>query len=72
MRAIISVSPTKQADGGDAWWLPKEAENSAAMAARGLWGVPSFTYGKDWSAWGQDRLRALEMAVREDVGLAPL
>ena len=38
------------------------------MSSLGVWGVPSFTYGKDHVFWGQDRIRALEDAIVEDVG----
>ena len=52
---------------GDAdLWKTEEIHQRDRMDQRGLWGVPSFAYGET-SAWGQDRLKALEMAVESDL-----
>ena len=48
-------------------WRDYESENQREMLSLGLWGVPSFTYGQDNVFWGQDRIRALEDAIVEDV-----
>ena len=47
----------------DAWRLTAEA-NRVEMLNLGLWGVPSFKVG-DTAVWGQDRLAAVEMALRQ-------
>ena len=53
--------------GGNSW-REFEKSNQKEMSSLGVWGVPSFTYGKDHVFWGQDRIRALEDAIVEDVG----
>lgn len=53
--------------GGNSW-REFEKNNQEEMSSLGLWGVPCFTYGKDHVFWGQDRIRALEDAIVEDVG----
>jgi len=47
----------------DAWRLTAEA-NRVEMLNLGLWGVPSFKVG-DTTVWGQDRMEALELTLRE-------
>jgi len=46
-------------------WRQMAENNRKDMLAMGLWGVPSFKFG-DTVVWGQDRLAALEMALRSD------
>ena len=46
-------------------WRQIAENNRKDMLAMGLWGVPSFKLG-DTVVWGQDRLEALEMALRSD------
>eukprot|EP00944_MAST-04C_sp_MAST-4C-sp1_P002853 g2853.t1 len=53
--------------GGNSW-REFEKSNQKEMSSLGVWGVPSFTYGNDHVFWGQDRIRALEDAIVEDVG----
>ena len=60
-------APILAANGGvgdTAWEVMVEENLKEMLTTKALWGVPtcSFAFGK-WSAWGQDRLRALENAV---------
>lgn len=48
-------------------WRDYESQNQKEMLSLGVWGVPSFTYGRDNVFWGQDRIRALEDSIVEDV-----
>eukprot|EP00943_MAST-04B_sp_MAST-4B-sp1_P006708 g6708.t1 len=48
-------------------WRDYESQNQKEMLSLGLWGVPSFAYGRDNVFWGQDRIRALEDSIVEDV-----
>ena len=41
---------------GDEGWKELVEANREALLAEGLWGVPSFKLGEEWTAWGQDRL----------------
>lgn len=41
---------------------PWVASNRQALLDRGLWGVPSFTFGR-WQVWGQDRMDLLTEAM---------
>ena len=43
-------------------WREWTEKNRQDLYGLGLWGVPSFSYG-EFSAWGQDRLWALERAI---------
>lgn len=52
---------------GDDLWRRTERANRNEMLRLGLWGVPSFTYGQENVFWGQDRIRALEDVIVEDV-----
>jgi len=47
----------------ETWRLTAEA-NRVEMLSLGLWGVPSFKVG-DTAVWGQDRMEAVELALRE-------
>lgn len=44
-------------------WRVEAEANRAAMIAHGLWGVPSFAVGNT-AVWGQDRLWAIDAALR--------
>ncbi len=46
-------------------WRQVAEKNRKDMLAMGLWGVPGFKLG-DTVVWGQDRLAALEAALRSD------
>lgn len=48
-------------------WEAQESRNREMLDNLGLWGVPSFQYGDDFSCWGQDRMRALELAIIGDL-----
>ena len=48
----------------ETWRLTAEA-NRVEMLSLGLWGVPSFKVG-DTAVWGQDRMKAVELALREN------
>jgi len=45
-------------------WRAEAEANRREMTALGLWGVPSFRVG-EFAIWGQDRLWAVEKALRE-------
>lgn len=47
----------------DQTWRETAEQNRAEMASLGLWGVPSFRVN-DTAVWGQDRLWAVEQALR--------
>jgi 2-hydroxychromene-2-carboxylate isomerase len=47
----------------DSGWEAAAEGNRAELFALGLWGVPSFRVG-DFAVWGQDRLWAVEDALR--------
>lgn len=51
--------------GKEAWRLEAEA-NRRELLELGLWGVPSFRFGKT-IAWGQDRLWVIEDAIRNEI-----
>ncbi len=55
--------PDAQAALHDPAWRAIAEANRSAMFALGLWGVPSLSVG-DTAVWGQDRLWAIEQAVR--------
>jgi 2-hydroxychromene-2-carboxylate isomerase len=63
-RAGLDWSEVCTALQNNEWRLVAE-NNRKDMLAMGLWGVPSFKLG-DTVVWGQDRLPALEMALRSD------
>jgi len=46
-------------------WRQEAEKNRKDMLALGLWGVPGFQLA-DTVVWGQDRLAAIEMALRAD------
>jgi 2-hydroxychromene-2-carboxylate isomerase len=48
----------------ETWRLTAEA-NRVEMLSLGLWGVPSFKVG-DTAVWGQDRMEAVELALRQN------
>ena len=52
---------------GNDRWRERENESQEEMLSLGVWGVPSFTYGQENVFWGQDRIRALEDKIVEDV-----
>jgi 2-hydroxychromene-2-carboxylate isomerase len=60
-RAGLAWSDARAALRDQAWRRTAET-NRAEMSALGLWGVPSFRVGA-LSAWGQDRLWAVEEAL---------
>ncbi|WP_084398662.1 DsbA family protein [Henriciella aquimarina] len=68
-RAGLDWASAKKLIGGDHWQGEAEA-NRAEMMSLGLWGVPSFRVG-DVAVWGQDRLWAVEDALKEDAAHAP-
>lgn len=51
----------------DEAWRKTAEDNRAEMSALGLWGVPSFRVG-DTAVWGQDRLWAVEEALKQGKG----
>lgn len=51
----------------ETWRLTAEA-NRVEMLSLGLWGVPSFKVGNT-VVWGQDRMEALELALRENTSI---
>lgn len=61
-RAGLAWSDAALALRDQAWRATAEA-NRSDMFALGLWGVPSFAVG-DTAVWGQDRLWAVEEALR--------
>ena len=63
-RAGLDWSEVCTALQNNAWRLVAE-NNRKDMLAMGLWGVPGFKLG-DTVVWGQDRLAALETALRCD------
>lgn len=50
---------------GEEGWRGWVEQNRAEMLAQGCWGVPSIQYA-DLTVWGQDRLWAIEDAIRAD------
>lgn len=63
-RAGLSWNGAAQALKDEAW--RKTAENNrAGMSGLGLWGVPSFRVGHT-AVWGQDRLWAVEQALKQE------
>ena len=61
-RAGLAWSDAARALRDQAWRATAET-NRSDMFARGLWGVPSFAIGNT-AVWGQDRLWAVEEALR--------
>lgn len=61
-RAGVAWESIKEATAGDAWRGMAE-DNAAGLLEAGLWGVPSFRVGS-YSAWGQDRLDAVDDRLR--------
>ena len=52
--------------GGTSWKIIESKNQKELNEEYGLWGVPSFVYGT-FCTWGQDRVRALEDAIVDDI-----
>jgi 2-hydroxychromene-2-carboxylate isomerase len=61
-RAGLAWDVVKDAIGGEEWRAMVE-DNAAGLLEAGLWGVPTFRVGT-YSAWGQDRLDAVDDRLR--------
>ncbi len=67
MRRIVENADLNWRDArqriGSAEWRVEAEANRQELVGLGLWGVPSFRFGKT-SAWGQDRLWVIEDSIR--------
>ena len=52
---------------GDQSWREMVERNQRGLAAKGLWGVPSFALGA-YAAWGQDRIWMVEEKLKAHLG----
>jgi 2-hydroxychromene-2-carboxylate isomerase len=69
-RAGITWETARAALASDGWREAIE-QNQADLALIGLWGVPSFRFGR-FVTWGQDRLGQLEDRIRRHLVAPPL